>query len=459
MSRTVLFGALLPHIFPETPTPCLRFLRVEDRSIDGRNAMTSHSALGMSPDTALRPHGISDIGRSVLPRPLRPHAKLGVLDVTEWFGDTSGGIRTYLLQKSLYVSQRSALRHVTLVPGAQDSITDGDGVRTYRLQGPPMPRQKPYRFMLATRSIARIARHEQPDIIEIGSPFMVPWIVRRATRDLNVPMVCFYHSNVPRMFAPRGEQDNVARRMVYRAAWRYMRRLDSLFPLTIVTSQYSANDLAREGIDRIAHVPLGVDLDQFQPNTRDDRAHTRASFHLPNTPLAGFVGRFAGEKDLIILLDAWRDVERRTGARLVLVGAGPTEAKLRAHPYADRVIFLPFQNDRAALARLLACFDIYTSPGRIETFGLSSLEALASGTPVLSANEGGVSEQVALSQAGRTFAAGVAGSLTEEAITLLGSNLQLLGARGRAYAEREHSWTSVFDRLFDVYRSVLASHS
>lgn len=410
-------------------------------------------------DAPISPYTISDIGSSLLPRRLRPQAQLGVLDVTEWFGDTSGGIRTYLLQKALYVSQRSSLRHVTLVPGAQDSITDGDGVRTYRLQGPPMPRQKPYRFMLATRSIARIARHEQPDIIEIGSPFMVPWIVRRATRDLNVPMVCFYHSNVPRMFAPRGEHDNFARRTVYRAAWRYMRRLDALFPLTIVTSQYSAADLAREGIDRIAHVPLGVDLDQFSPNTAEQRTQTRAVFNLPTGPLAGFVGRFAGEKDLLVLLNAWPDVERKTGARLVLVGAGPMEARLRAHTYANRVIFLPFQNDRATLARLLGSFDIYVSPGRIETFGLSSLEALASCTPVLCANEGGVAEQVAASHAGRTFEAGNSASLAEEAVALFASDLATMGARGRVYAEREHSWTSVFDRLFDVYRSVLAERT
>lgn len=391
------------------------------------------------------------------PPRLRPNATLALLDVTEWFGDTSGGIRTYLLQKALYVAERPWLRHVILVPGAEDSITDSEGVRTYRLQGPPMPRRKPYRFMLATRSIAKIARHEQPGIIEVGSPFVVPWIVRNATKNLNTPMVCFYHSNVPRMFAPRGEYDTYVRRTIHRAAWSYMRRLDRMFPLTIVTSQYAATDLAREGIDRIAHVPLGVDLDQFHPANRGFSSETRKAFGLPNAPLAGFVGRFAGEKDLLVLMNAWCTVERKTGARLVLVGAGPLEGKLRAHPYANRVFFLPFQTDRASLAHLLASFDIYVSPGRIETFGLSSLEALASATPVLSANDGGVREQVESSGAGRTFIAGNAASLAEQAIQLFGSDLSSLGALGRKFAEREHSWTSVFDRLFAVYQSVLSN--
>lgn len=400
-----------------------------------------------------------DISRQQLPLRLRQDATLGVLDVTEWFGDTSGGIRTYLLEKGQYVAQRPWLRHVMLVPGARDSITEHDGVRIYRLQGPAIPRRKPYRFMLATASISRIARHEAPDIIEVGSPFMVPWIVRHATRTLDVPMVCFYHSNVPRMFAPRAEREGIIRRAVYRASWGYMRRLDRLFPLTIVSSRYSANELAREGITRIAHVPLGVDLQQFHPDRRARKAEARLAFGLPDGPLAGFVGRFANEKGLSVVLDAWRTVEQRTGARLVLVGDGPTEAVLRQHSYASRVFFLPFQQDRSALALLLASLDIAISPGRIETFGLASLEALASGTPVLCANEGAVCEQVTASRGGRIFEAGVAASLAEEAIALFTGDLAQLGRNGRTFAEREHSWTSVFDRLFAVYRTVVDSNA
>ncbi|MEP6781651.1 MAG: hypothetical protein ABJC26_17255, partial [Gemmatimonadaceae bacterium] len=70
---------------------------------------------------------------------------------------------------------------------------------------------------------------------------------------------------------------------------------------------------------------------------------------------------------------------------------------------------------------------------------------------------GGVSEQVAASNAGRVFEAGNSSAVAEQAIALFSSNLTELGSRGRSYAEREHSWTYVFDRLFAVYRDVLAS--
>ncbi len=396
-----------------------------------------------------------EMGHEALPPVLRPDAALSVLDITEWFGSTSGGIRTYLLQKALYVAARPWLRQTLVVPGARDAITGESGVRLYRLKGPPIPRQKPYRFMLATRSVARIVRHERPDLIEIGSPFIVPWIVRHATKALDVPLICFYHTNLPRMFSPRAGHDSAARRAVYNASWRYMRRLDRMFPLTVVTSSFSANDLAREGITRIAKVPLGVDLERFRPARREDAAATRARCGMPDGPLAGFVGRFAAEKELDVVLDAWGAVERATGARLVLIGAGPLERALRAHPYGSRVTFLPFQSDRETLANMLAAVDVVVAPGRIETFGLSALEALASGTPVLTADQGGVSEQVANSGAGRAYISGSAESLAAEAIALFGDDLEALGRLGRAYAESKHGWDTVFDRLFAVYRSVL----
>jgi len=261
-----------------------------------------------------------------------------------------------------------------------------------------------------------------------------------------------------RLFAPNARHHGVARRAIYRATWQYMRRLDRLFPLTIVASDFAANDLAREGITRVAKVPLGVDLERFHPARKEYASVTRARFGLPEGPLAGFVGRFAREKDLEVVLDAWATVERHTGARLALVGAGPLESRLRAHPYGSRVAFVPFLSDRDDLADVLAAFDVYVAPGRIETFGLSSLEALACGTPVLSADEGGVSEQVAKSGAGCVFASGASASLAESARALLEGDLRQPGRQGRAYAEAEHGWDTVFDRLFGVYRDVVQSH-
>ena len=303
------------------------------RSIPWGIALTERGATGildLEPIAGAAP--ALDIARIALPPRLRPAASVGVLDITEFFGDTTGGVRTYLLEKAQYVQRHPALRQVLVVPGARDEILEAGGVRCYRLHGPYIPTQKPYRFMLATRSTSRIVAHERPDLIEVGSAWCAPWLVHLATRQLRVPAVWFYHSNFPRVIAPRPRDAGWARRTATDLAWRYVRRLGRMVEATIAPCRALAAELSEAGLRNVTHVPLGVNLERFTPARRAHAADTRHRFGLDDRPFALYVGRMAVEKDLDVLLDAWPEVERRTGVRLVLVGMGPAAAPHEAPP-------------------------------------------------------------------------------------------------------------------------------
>src|SRR5207249_870858 len=133
-------------------------------------------------------------------------------------------VRTYLLQKAQYVQRHPRLRQTIVVPGARDEILEAGGVRCYRLHGPSVPTQKPYRFMLATRSTSRIVAHERPDLIEVGSTWFAPWLVHLATRSIDLPAVWYYHSNFPRVIAPWPASVGPLRRGASEFAWSYVRR-------------------------------------------------------------------------------------------------------------------------------------------------------------------------------------------------------------------------------------------
>lgn len=403
------------------------------------------------------PRGLvrADIAHSPLPPPLRPDAQFAILDISEYFSESGGGVRTYLVQKARFIESRPDLRQVMLVPGQHDSITQGTGVRCYRLQGPSIPFNRNYRFMLATRSTARIVAHERPDVIEIGSAYCAPWIVDRARRRFDAPAVWFYHAHLPRIVAPGGAAHGALVRGLARGIGEYVRRVSSMVATTIVASEFARKDLADLGVERLARVPLGVDLERFHPRRRAWAAETRRLHRLPvDRPLVLFVGRLAREKRLDVVLRAWPEVHRRTGATLALVGAGPQIARLRSRRVAG-IAFVPFQPSRDVVADLHAAADLYLAPGPAETFGLAGLEALASGTPVLSVDRGGVMETVLQSGAGRTYAEGDATGLAEQAVALLtGADLDALGRCGRAYAETFHAWDRVFEQLLEVYRSV-----
>src|SRR5688572_1896704 len=328
-------------------------------STRGGTVLTDRAATGildLEPVAGATP--ALDIARIDLPPRLRPAASVGVLDITEFFGDTTGGVRTYLLEKAKYVQRHPSLRQVLVVPGARDEILEAGGVRCYRLHGPSIPTQKPYRFMLATRSTTRIVAHERPDLIEVGSAWCAPWLVHLATRGLRVPAVWFYHSNFPRIIAPRPHAAGWPRLTTSALAWRYVRRLGRLVQATIAPCRAVARELESAGVENVVHVPLGVDLDRFHPTRRDRAAETRRRFGLPEGPLALYVGRLAAEKDLDLLLSAWLEVERRTGARLALVGAGPAVRSLRRSKGGARALWLPYERDRDLLADLYASVDL-----------------------------------------------------------------------------------------------------
>jgi alpha-1,6-mannosyltransferase len=342
-----------------------------------------------------------------------------------------------------------------VVPAPHDRLTEQAGVRWYHLRGPAIPWQRPYRALLAARALPRIVAHERPDVIELGSPMLAPWLLQRPARLLGRPLVSFHHRHVPRMIAPHGAAD-FGRRTAVALAWRYLRRVNRLAAQTLAASSFVADELAEAGFRNVGYVPLGVDLDLFHPGRRAQRASTRAAFGLPAAPLALYVGRLTNEKELDLLLRAWPRVEARIDAHLCIAGDGPSRDRLRRECRARNVHWLPYQAERAGVANLMAAADLYVSPCSFETFGLAALEALASGTPVLCADRGGVAELARASQAGALFASGSSEDLAETASALLRLRLESLGARGRAYAEGYHSWTAVFDRLFAIYRELAA---
>jgi alpha-1,6-mannosyltransferase len=390
---------------------------------------------------------------AVLPPRQGPSAGLAVLDASMNFGATTGGIRTSLLAKAAHVAAEPHLRQILVVPGERDGFVETDGVRCYRLRGARIPTQHPYRFLWAPRTTRRIIHHERPDVIEIGSPFFVPWTTRVANRAAHVPMVWFYHGNVPHLVAPDPERGPL-RAALHAAAWRYVRRVAAGVRAVMVASDFVAHELRAHGVANLVRVPLGVDVRRFDPARRARRAEVRRRFGLPEGPLAIFAGRFAWEKRIDVAIRAWREVERRTGARLVLVGGGPSESRYRAVPGADRVHWLPFVADRDALADLLAAADLYVATGPAETFGLAALEAMASGLPVLSVDRGGVPELVRRSGAGALYPVGDDDALAEIAASLLGGDVRALGARAREYAVREHAWPVALARIFAVHAAV-----
>ena len=147
--------------------------------------------------------------------------------------------------------------------------------------------------------------------------------------------------------------------------------------------------------DRLLLIPNGVDLDRF--SSADGRAW-RQTWQVPDgVPLLGCVGRLSslkGQDDLLRAAAILRD--RGTSFRLVLVGAGRIESKLRTLCRSLRLEELVrFAGQQEDIPAVLAALDVVVQPSISEALGNAVLEAMAANKPIVAAATGGLTELVA----------------------------------------------------------------
>jgi len=389
---------------------------------------------------------------SVVDGPLR------VLDITKFFAPRSGGVRTYLQAKIRDFAGRD-IEHTLVVPADRAGSEIRGRTRIYRLPGPAIPLTTGYRLLVSAGALRRIVERERPQVIEVGSPFLVPPLVRRATAGMAVRTVGFYHSDLIRTY---GEPYVTARhaaglRVLGRiAARRFVRHVYRRFDATVAASAAVVDELRSLGVPRVRCIPLGVDLELFAPAAAPAGSLGQRVGARPGAAVGLFVGRLCAEKRLDVVLEAHRRIPAASRPHLVLVGDGRQRAWLAAEAgRREGLTVLPFESDRAALARTYAGADFYVAPGPGETFGLSIAEAMASGLPVIAVDSGAAPDRIAGTRAGRVYHHGDVESC-RAALEWIATAAPALRAEARACACRSFGWSATFDALVALYRALAA---
>jgi alpha-1,6-mannosyltransferase len=389
-------------------------------------------------------------GRTVLP---------SVLDVTDFYSDTtSGGVRTYLHAKATYL-ERMGVRHAIVVPGERTEVTEIGATRVYRVKGPTVALSRAYRIMLSARELSRVLREERPDVIEVGSPFIVPHLVRRAGGD-RCATIGFYHADLVRTFAEPYVPNRLAApvRVVARmAARRFVRRVYGGFDATVAASLFVADDLRALGVPNVRTVGLGVDLDTFRPLDGSPAIDRTRLGIAPEVPLGIYTGRFCAEKRLDVILAGHERIPLARRPHLLLVGGGPHAERLRRlAAERPRLTITEYVHDRSALAHLVASADFYVAPGPGETFGLSIAEAMACGLPVVAVRRGAAPDRLEGSGVGEQYEHGDPASAAAALLTMAGRLSPRLRLQARAHAERSFDWDKTFGHLLALYQELVA---
>lgn len=357
-----------------------------------------------------------------------------IVDTTMFYANASGGVRTYLEAKQQRMAGLADVRHSVVVPGPL--ALGAREQRPERPPAPPLPFSKGYRFPLRPGPWAEALVALRPDVIEFGDPYVPAWAAVSAGRRLGVPVVGFYHSDLPALAASRlGSWTGPFVRT-------YIRRLYSQCDLVLAPSRTVAAQLLQMGLEQVEHQHLGVDLERFHPAHADPTLRRRLGIPAAARLLV-FAGRGSREKHLPVLLDAMRLLGR--GYHLLLVGVGP-----QPHLPDNVTVIESFQPvDR--LAAIMAACDALLHGGDQETFGLVVVEAMACGLPVVGINAGAVAELVPAS-CGELAPSCSPGALAQAVRQLFRRDVVALGQRARAHAEMHFSWDTVVAQLVSRYR-------
>lgn len=213
---------------------------------------------------------------------------------------------------------------------------------------------------------------------------------------------------------------------------------------------------------KVSCIPLGIDLERFQPDPQM-RERTRRSVGAgDDTLLVGTVGHFGPEKGVDLAIGAFQALARREPAldtQLLVLGRGDEaqEAAMRARvapEFAGRVHFAGFQTRPE---HWFPGFDVLLHGARDEAFGLVLAEAQACGVPVVAARVGGIPEVVLDGRTGRLAAQPTIESLADALHDLVRDEggLPAFARQAIEHARRQFSRQRYAGEYFEVYRRLL----
>ncbi len=394
-----------------------------------------------------------------LPPPPGVPKPMLVCDLTQsWSPAGGGGVGTYMKAKRDYVLAHTPHSLLQIVPGPEDKIVE-DGRHIWAEVGADKVRGSPnYRFILRTDVVRKILARYQPAIVESLCPWVLPWTAihhRRAFPE--TALVAGYSTDFPNAHVFRVAQKLFGTTIGRGFQWLsygYAEITYREFDWVYTLSEDIRAVLARRKITRTSVLPLGVDISRFHPDKRDP--DFRAELGLPGDgPLLIYAGRLDNEKRAETLIQMFRQLPPSLGAAMVMIGDGKRRDDMVADAAGLPIAFPGFVADRDVLARALASSDIYVSGMADETFGISIVEAQASGLPVVGVASGAMIDRVP-PELGLLGPVDDAAAMARNVEAIWQRGAREIGAAAHGHAQ-QFSWDCTFEQLFgDIYPSALA---
>jgi L-malate glycosyltransferase len=224
--------------------------------------------------------------------------------------------------------------------------------------------------------------------------------------------------------------------------------------VTSVSTYLKVQTLYRFAVDvPITVIPNFVNTERFSPAT----SVSRCLFAEPDEKILMHISNFRPVKRIRDIIDVFEKVASRMKCRLLFIGSGPEKepaVKLaEERGLRDRINFLDRQVD---VSRLIPLADLYLLISDYESFGLTALEAMSCGVPVIGTSGSGMDEFLGDHTAGLLFPVGDISSIAEGCLEVLSNPgfAERMGRAGRERAISEYREELITERYVELYHSV-----
>ena len=304
----------------------------------------------------------------------RPSLRIAV--VTETWPPEVNGVAMTLAKLVQGLSHRN--HDVQLIRPRQtktDSPLNDASLEEVLMRGMPIPRYPELKLGLPSKkTLVKTWTLRRPDVVHIATEGPLGWSALQAAKVLKLPVTSDFRTN----FQSYSKHYGVG--WLRKPIVAYLRKFHNATACTMVPTRELMRTLKENGFNNLKVVSRGVDTKLFNLSKRDHRLR-EAWGATENTKVLISVGRLVPEKNLDQVLKTYEAL-KLTGQsfKLVMAGDGPLKEQFQQR-YPD--IIFPGMLSQAHLATYYASADLFVFPSLTETFGNVTLEALASGIPVL----------------------------------------------------------------------------
>lgn len=380
---------------------------------------------------------------------------------TDTYLPQMNGVVAYLTDAISELSKKHEV--VLFAPGGKRlRVERRKNLRIYWIPSSPFPFYEGYRIAsMNYKRVSDILKKEKPDVVHAHAPVILGVQGIISARRRKIPVVITHHTHFPD-YVPHllnGKLPKALDSLSGLGVKKLIKQVYKKADIVTAPTHELADELSSYGLKNVVCLPNGIRLAKFRAGKKAGDAF-RKKHNIPKSKkVVLYLGRVSFEKKLDVLLHAFSMIEK-SGYMLVIAGKGPYlegVRKLAGTLCIRNIRFTGFLSEEE-VAAAYAGAEVFASASDTETFGLTYVEAMTSGLPVVGVSMFGAKEIIKDGETGylvppgntRKFA-GALKKLLED-----GKLRAKLGAAGRERA-KGYSLAGSIKKTEEIYSKVKKS--